>query len=359
MSVSAASVEGEGADWPASAAALAAARAALTSALPGPVSVACDHDVDGLASAVLVSRTLMRLGAEVEIVPVGRGQHVHEPSYRDALAARAAKLYVVTDMGSRGERIGLPAPTLVIDHHDSDAFPPDALSVSAARRRPVAPTSYLAFELLRPLAAIEDLAWLALLGSEADLGNRAAFGDLPRWRAQHRHKHISEAIALLNAARRSATHDVATALRVLTAADSPRAIAAGFSPDLERLRAARADVTSEVQRWMHVAPKLLGDVAVIRIRSKAQIHPLIAVRWKTRLAGKIVLVANEEFLPGRVNFVVRSTRDLDLIAWLRALPIGDVGPEFARGHPAATGGSLEPADFQRLMAALGERTSKG
>jgi hypothetical protein len=339
--------------WPAPPEALASARAWIVEAIPGPVLVACDHDVDGLASAVLVSRTLARLGTEVDVAPVGRGQHVHEPSYRDALAARAATLYVVTDMGSRGEPIGLPARTLIIDHHDSDVFPPDALVVSAARRVPVVPTSYLAFELLRTLAPIEDLAWLALLGGEADLGREPTFGSLPQWRAQHRRKDVSEAIALLNAARRSPEHDVDTALRVLAAADSPRAIATGDSQDLTRLRAARAENAREVQRCMRIAPLFLGsDVAVIRIRSRAQIHPLLAVRWKTRLAGKIVVVANEGFLPGRVNFVVRSTRNLDLIAWLRSLPVEIAGEDFARGHPAATGGSVAPQEFERMLAAL-------
>jgi single-stranded DNA-specific DHH superfamily exonuclease len=345
-------------DWPAAADALARGRALITTAVSGPVIIACDHDVDGLASAVLVSRALERLGSSTDIVPVGRGQHVHESSYRDLLAARKAALYVVTDMGSRSEPIGLPAPTLLIDHHDSDTFPPDAVVVSAARRAPVVPTSYLAFELLQPLAAIDDLAWLALLGSQADLGTRAAFGALPQWRAQHRAKDISEAIALLNAARRAAAHDVATALRVLSAAGSPHELVSGTSEDLARLRAARSEVAKETERCTRTSPQIIGGVALIRIRSKAQVHPLVAVRWRTRLAGKIVLVANEDFLPGRVNFVVRSTRDVDLIAWLRSLPLGDVGEDFARGHPAATGGSLSYAQFDRLLAVLHERVSR-
>jgi single-stranded-DNA-specific exonuclease len=350
MSLASAAASGE--DWPASAQALDDARNLLRRANPGPVVIACDHDVDGLASAVLACRALGRLGCSAEIVPVSRGQHIHERSYRDALAARAASLYVVTDMGSRAEPIGLPSPTLIVDHHASDAYPADALVVSGAQRIPVAPTSYLVFELFRPLTAIEDLSWLALLGSEADLGSAASFGALPAWRSRHRRKDLSEAIALLNAARRAAEHEVATALRVLAAADSPRAIAAGTTDDVARLRVARAEIAREVQRCMHVPPQIFGDVALIRIRAKAQIHPLIAVRWKARLAGKIVCVANEDFLPGRVNFVVRSTRNVDLIAWLRSLPVGDLGDDFARGHPAATGGSLDYEQFDRVLTAI-------
>ncbi len=339
-------------DWPASATALEEGRALLRKAASGHVIVACDHDVDGLASAVLVARTMERLAARVDIVPVGRGEHVHVAAYRDRLAALGGDAYVVTDMGSRAEPIGLGAPTLLIDHHDATAFPPDAVIVSAARRLPVAPTSYLAFELLEPLVAIDDLDWLALLGSVADLGAGASFGKLPAWTARYRKKHVSEAIALLNAARRAPDHDVATALDVLRASRSLADIASGSAPGVARLMELRAEVAAEVQRVARTAPRIHGDVAVIRIRSKAQIHPLLAMRWRSRLRDKIVVVANEDFLPGRVNFVVRSTRAIDLIAWLESLAFGDVGPDFARGHPAATGGSVTKEDFERLLRAI-------
>jgi hypothetical protein len=106
-------------------------------------------------------------------------------------------------------------------------------------------------------------------------------------------KHVAETIALLNAARRAPDHDVATALAVLRAPASPAAIANGSSPEVERLRGLRREVAAEVDRVARTPPRILGDVALIRIRSRAQVHPLLAVRWKRRLAGKIVLVAND------------------------------------------------------------------
>lgn len=348
-----------GSEWPASSAALDAGRALLRAAAPGRVAIGCDHDVDGLASATLLARAVERMQGTAIIEPVARGEHAHVASFRDRLAAHRADAYAITDMGSRATPIGLPGPTLLLDHHDADAFPPDAVVVSAARRRPVAPTSYLAFELVRPLASIDDLAWLALLGSVADLGAEARFGALPDWRKRWRVKDVTEAIALLNAARRAPDHDVATALAVLLAARSPADVAEGRVPGVDALRAMRAEVAAEVARVARVPPRVVGEVALIRIASRAQIHPLVAVRWKTRLAGKIVLVANEGFVPGRVHFVVRSTRDVDLLAWLRGLDLGDVGPELARGHPAATGGSLSDVDFARLIAVLEKRAAPG
>jgi single-stranded-DNA-specific exonuclease len=70
-----------------------------------------------------------------------------------------------------------------------------------------------------------------------------------------------------------------------------------------------------------------------------------------------VLAANDGYLPGRVNFSVRGgPRDLDLVALLRdALP--DATGDLGRGHHRATGGSLEPAEFDRLVARLGVRAA--
>jgi single-stranded-DNA-specific exonuclease len=67
----------------------------------------------------------------------------------------------------------------------------------------------------------------------------------------------------------------------------------------------------------------------------------------------VVLAANDDYLPGRVNFAVRGGEDgQDLRAVLRrALP--DAAGEFAHGHARATGGSLAPDEFARLCAALG------
>ena len=66
-----------------------------------------------------------------------------------------------------------------------------------------------------------------------------------------------------------------------------------------------------------------------------------------------MIAANDGYLPGRVNFAVRSASNVDLLAFLRGLGLGDVEGEFAHGHPRATGGSVPPAEFERLVRALG------
>ena len=61
------------------------------------------------------------------------------------------------------------------------------------------------------------------------------------------------------------------------------------------------------------------------VRSAAQVHPLIATRWSRRLAPAIVVAANEGFLPGRVNFAIRSHANVNLLQWLRTLPFTPSG----------------------------------
>ena len=85
----------------------------------------------------------------------------------------------------------------------------------------------------------------------------------------------------------------------------------------------------------------------------AQIHPLVAIRWSRRLRDHVVIAANDGYLPGRVNFAMRNQGGVDMLALLRELDLGPVTGELGFGHPAATGGSLAPQAFARLLALLG------
>jgi single-stranded-DNA-specific exonuclease len=115
-------------------------------------------------------------------------------------------------------------------------------------------------------------------------------------------------------------------------------------------------VQAEVERCARVAPEVLGDAALVRFSSGAQVHPLIATRWARRLAPAAVIAANEGFLPGRVNFAVRTAAETNLLAWLRDLPFTpSADAEYANGHPRATGGSLRVDEFERFIEVLRAR----
>jgi hypothetical protein len=344
------------APWPAPAAAIDAARTLLRELgqRRARVIVAPHGDVDGLASGLLTARALERLGATPVIALPGKGEHVHTPSMQARLAGLRGDALVVLDMGSRRGPIVSGLPTIVLDHHDARESPDEAIFVSAAGCEPVAPTGLLAWNLLSALVDLDDNAWLALLATVADLGERHPFAaELGAIASRYKKTHVKEAVALLNAARRSANYRAELAWSVLGAATSPADITRGCLPGTNELHACRAEVKAEIERVARVAPKVANDVALIRFSSGAQVHPLIATRWAGRLAPKIVIAANDGYLPGRVNFAVRSASDVDLLAFLRDLPLGEVAGEFANGHPRATGGSIPPAEFARLVAALG------
>jgi single-stranded-DNA-specific exonuclease len=104
---------------------------------------------------------------------------------------------------------------------------------------------------------------------------------------------------------------------------------------------------------LRTAPEVESGLAVIRISSPYQIHPLVAQTWARRLAPDVVLVANADYIPGMVNFAVRGGSG-DLRVRLRdALPSED--GEFAHGHDRATGGSLRPDRFEELVQNLRRR----
>jgi single-stranded-DNA-specific exonuclease len=236
----------------------------------------------------------------------------------------------------------LARPGILVDHHVPEAVPrDDQLVVSAHGERPEVSTAPLVRRLLPDAPA-----WLAAVGAFGDLG--AAGLALPECAGAPRGA-VRRLVPLVNAPRRIRGGPVREALAVLVASESAQAALA--DPRVRALEQARRAWQHELERVGRTAPRIAGDVVVIRFSSPAQVHPLVAARWQRRLAPRVVLVANDGYLPGRVNFSVRGG-SRDLRALLReALPEGE--GEFAHGHEAATGGSLPPDQFELLVARLG------
>jgi hypothetical protein len=83
------------------------------------------------------------------------------------------------------------------------------------------------------------------------------------------------------------------------------------------------------------------------------VHPVIAQIWRTRLPKYIVIVANEGYLPGRVNFSARASGDTNLLDFLGAIDLGEGEGSYGHGHDQATGGSVSLAQWERLLSKLG------
>ncbi|HJU06454.1 MAG TPA: DHH family phosphoesterase [Nitrospiraceae bacterium] len=119
------------------------------------------------------------------------------------------------------------------------------------------------------------------------------------------------------------------------------------------MREARQEVNAAMNEAKQQAPVFSNNVALIRVHSACQVHPLIAQIWRSRLPRYIVVVANDGYIPGRINFSVRSSGDMNALDFLQAVALPPGDGEYGHGHDQATGGSLPVARWNQLLAALG------
>lgn len=363
-----------------------------------------DKDADGLSAGAILRHTLLLLGVEPHLIKVhtiSKGNNIHTEDEREKMAANSPSYVFVIDQGSRpgpsiidGPHIGL-----IIDHHhatESD-FPMGSehvrmcnanandiitdipLQVTACSSPPVATSALLTYMICQPLHAdVEERCdWLCIVGTHGDLGNTIKwsppFPDMTGAFKKYTKKRLNDVVSLVNAPRRTATFDSSSAFEALCDTTEPASVLSNT-----RLLAARAEVNAEVERCTHTAPKFSADgkVAVFRIESECQVHPVIATRWAGHLNSKaleIVLVANEGYLPEKVNFSCRIARcargrdpQVNIIESLKAyasLPEVDdcessveqppllerLGHDFARGHVQASGGIVRKEEFEELM----------
>jgi single-stranded-DNA-specific exonuclease len=287
-------------------------------------------DADGLAAGALALRA-RRQGA-ADAILLARGE---TPFGADPPLPRGS--FAVLDWGVRR----LERPGLLVDHHAPEAEPrADQVILSSYGEQPETPTAPLVRRLVP-----EEPAWLAAVGAVGDLGDGAF--RLPECHGAPRDA-VRRLVPLVNAARRVVAGPVREALALLIESDTPAAALA--DPRCELLEEARAEWRDEFERVRRTPPRVFTTFALVRFSSPAQVHPLVATQWQRRLAPRAVIAANDDYLPGRVNFAVRGGT-VDLRRWLRdALP--EAQGEFAHGHARATGGSLTPADFALLLERL-------
>ncbi|KAJ9622456.1 hypothetical protein H2203_006678 [Taxawa tesnikishii (nom. ined.)] len=285
------------------------------------------------------------------------------------MSAQSPAYIFVLDQGSRksGPLIPEPHTALIVDHHHATPsdFPEGAAFVTACNSPPVATSSLLTYTLCEPLH--QDVAslcdWLCVVGTHGDLGNtlkwEPPFPDMKATLKQYTKKLLNDVVSYVNAPRRTATYDVASAWSALLTATHPSDVLKH-----PRLLAAREEVNAEVERCTHTAPKFSpdGKIAVFRIRSEAQVHPVIATRWAGHLNSKaleIVMVANEGYLPAYAS-LKPEVDDADVDGEERKPLLERLGDDFARGHVQASGGIVDTEQFEELMRLMkiGEKSDK-
>jgi single-stranded-DNA-specific exonuclease len=300
-------------------------------ALLNAAAVVPHTDADGLAAGAIALRARGERAADA--VLLDRGQTPFAPG-----APLPDGPLAVLDWGVRE----LERPAVFVGHHVPEAAPrEDQVMVSSYGEQPEVPTAALMRRVLPDAPP-----WLAAVGAVGDLGPSAFALDecagAPR-------AAVRRLTGLVNAARRCPGGPVRTALALLVEHDDPAT--ALLDPRIAELEEAKRAWKAELDRVVRTGPQVGGAVALLRFSSPFRVHPLVATTWARRLAPRVVLAANDGYLPGRVSFAARGGT-ASLPALLRAALPGAEG-ELAHGHDRASGGSLAPEEFERLLAGLG------
>ena len=228
--------------------------------------------------------------------------------------------------------------------------------VSSAGCEPVAPTGLLAYELLA--SSRRSTMWPGWHGSRPSATSAMAHPFAPRARADRgalpQDTHRARRCRSSTRPGAPARYRPQLALDVLLAARDPADIATWHRAGRRRARCmpCRGQRRARARRACsrRASP---GNVALLRFSSPAQIHPLIATRW-VGAARAEDRDRGERRVLARARELRRAQRSGRRPARVPARPsLGEVEGEFANGHPRATGGSLPPAVFARLLRALG------
>lgn len=322
--------------------------------LEQPVTILHDSDADGVTAGVVLQLALTKAGySKVTRVIPDRERNAWTSANRESVQATAPQRLFVLDLGSQSEPIIPGVSTCFIDHHRPEGVPEGDTLISAYTWNPIPNTSLIIWELCKSLADISDIDWIAAIGTMSDLGEKAPFEMLAIAKSKYTAKYLKEATALINASRRAANYQPEVAAKALLTHKSPKELVNSHSQEVAQLRTAREQVKVALEQARKAAPVFAGNVALVRINSPCQIHPLIAQSWRTRLPKYIVIAANEGYIPGRVNFSVRTDSGINVLDFLRSFDISASEGNYGHGHDSASGGSLPFEKWHELLSKLG------
>ena len=341
---------------------------AFAAGLDAAPLIACHDDADGLSSGALLARAWAGArGRAPEVRLVGRGQNAWDDDFAAEMAERRPPSLVIADLGQR-ERSPVAAPLAVIDHHVPKGEPAGACLIQGHGLAPTPTTSLLAHWAVRGLwgdpAEAEALDWLAAVGLVGDLGDKAPFDEVAAAKRRYGAGKLREATSLVNAPRRSSSGDAAPAFALLMKARGPADVVSGEHPETAACQAAREEVAAATAEGRRQPPRFgsrYGSaVAIIRLESPCQIHPLVAQSWIGRLSrqsradGVVVFAANFGFREGEVSFAGRAGGESDIIDLLaRHRPPGADPTRYGNGHRRAAGGTLGHAAWNAFVDDLG------
>ena len=345
---------------------------ALPSGRATRVHIICDSDADGLPAGALLVRTLHAAGfAEVTAEPRRKGESAWGAELLDRARAHKPEALIVADLGSRDGDLLPGLPTLLLDHHCPIGQPEDALLLTAygtgspeGDGKDVATTGLLAWWCARALVGeplAEEWLWLAGISLLSDLGDKAPFPELARAKKRFGGGALRDVTSLLNAPRRTATGNADAAFQLLLQAENPKQILSGELPPTADLQAAKAEVGAALALARKLPPRfstrvrdeLGADLVAIRIDTPCQVHPLVAMQWRSRFPKSVVFGVNVGYKPGWVHFSGRAPAGVNLLDFLRHHRPAEADTSYGLGHNQASGGALPIPVWNRWADEVG------
>lgn len=317
----------------------------------GRVSVIGHSDVDGLAATAIMARALEQAGFVVSPYITRKGENAWSDSVLREVSAQSPAALVVVDLGSRLDTLIPHVPTVLIDHHKATGVPVEGTLISGYDVKPTPSSGLLAYWCAEAIGADPSVAWLAAASMLADYGNANTFSETKAAAKAVGTATLRRITTLLNAPRRTSSGDANPTLQLLLTATGPASLLQ--PPNEQILLDAKQEVDEALLRARKTAPKFALNVALILIHEGCQVHPLVAQTWQNRLRNHIVICANTGYLPGRVNFAVRTATSQNLLEFLQKHKPPGAGEDYGRGHDKATGGSLTLEDWNVFLASLG------
>ncbi|MDI6827764.1 MAG: hypothetical protein QME62_04690 [Armatimonadota bacterium] len=310
-------------------------------------------DADGCCSAAIMYRTLRYLGCHLTFpVFLEKGETIYSDTLAKRALAREPTHLIVMDTGSQNRAILPGITTMVIDHRKPLGVPPVDVYITSFGVCPPEPSALLTYNICQEITPLNGLDWLAAIGTAGDMGADANLEVLNNARETFGIKVIKETVALIDAARRAPSHDIAPAFEILVNADSPLDIVEGVFPETVILRQYRETVMAELRRVTKTLPKYNGKWILLQFSSSALVHPLVATDWSNRFSENIIIAANYGYTEGNVHFSIRTKMNVNLSEEIMGIKPPEEEEEYISDYRKASGGVLPVLDFIEFLKIL-------
>ncbi len=347
------------------------------------VSLTYHDDADGICSAALLVSLLHKLKVKEIKRDATRVGPTLDRDLIDEIVAWKPDLAVTVDFaggldGLAEAMCGIKADTLCIDHHiihDYD-FPKETVYINPRKDKKAKPASAYVFDLLKRFPEIEDdledLEWIAALGTIGDFGVEDAPGLIRR--IVERYPELFETKEISSAVLRETTFGrmaemissasvwgnhlcVDEALDAVLGSAEPKDLAERNAPSAKKIGEGFDEIMVEAHRIeedFEDKSEKHGKVRFFIYKSPYRIKAMLATRLGVKHSDELVMICQDGSEDVRCSFRCQDG-SVDLDNTLREILKGLEGT--GGGHPKAAGATIDRGDFPEFKKRLFKRCS--